>query len=82
MPFQRAHLMWATMNRTHYRNKREELITHLETASRKGYLSPKNHGTGRGIIFTAGNAVSQYHQSDLASFTLLIFFVTLLGYVC
>lgn len=52
----RAHLMWATMNRTHYRNKREELITHLEKASRKGSLDPQNHGTGRGIVFTAGNA--------------------------
>ncbi|KAI8445597.1 mannosyltransferase putative-domain-containing protein [Phakopsora pachyrhizi] len=51
----RAHLMWAKLNSTHIRDKREELIGYLEEADRRGAFSPKNWGVGRGIVFTAGN---------------------------
>ncbi|KAG0143192.1 hypothetical protein CROQUDRAFT_661603 [Cronartium quercuum f. sp. fusiforme G11] len=52
----RAHLMWATMNRTHFKNKREELITYLELVEKRGLLKPNRYGKGKGIVFTAGNA--------------------------
>ncbi|EFP86879.1 hypothetical protein PGT21_029178 [Puccinia graminis f. sp. tritici] len=51
----RAHLMWATMNSTHVRNKREEMIQSLEEFEREGLMSEENYGHGRGIVFTAGN---------------------------
>jgi len=51
----RAHLMWATMNSTHVRDKREEMIRNLEESERSGLLDEKNYGNGRGIVFTAGN---------------------------
>ncbi|OAV96985.1 hypothetical protein PTTG_00082 [Puccinia triticina 1-1 BBBD Race 1] len=51
----RAHLMWATMNSTHVRNKREEMIQSLEEFERLGLMNEDHYGQGRGIVFTAGN---------------------------
>lgn len=51
----RAHLMWATMNSTHIKSKREEMIQHLVSSERLGLLNPQFFGQGRGIVFTAGN---------------------------
>lgn len=60
----RAHLMWATMNSTHVRSKREEMIGHLEESDRLGLISEKYFGEGRGIVFTAGN-VDTYSRVSL-----------------
>ncbi|KNF06571.1 hypothetical protein PSTG_00444 [Puccinia striiformis f. sp. tritici PST-78] len=51
----RAHLMWATMNSTHVRDKREEMIKGLEESERIGLMNEEHYGEGRGIVFTAGN---------------------------
>lgn len=47
--------MWATMNSTHIKSKREEMIQHLVSSERLGLLNPQFFGQGRGIVFTAGN---------------------------
>lgn len=44
------------MDSTHFRNKRSELIAFLRRARSDGRLSPERFGTGRGLVFTAGNA--------------------------
>jgi alpha 1,2-mannosyltransferase len=51
--------MWATMNSTHVRNKREEMIQFLEKSERGGLMNEEHYGHGRGIVFTAGNVVRE-----------------------
>ncbi|CAH7688047.1 hypothetical protein PPACK8108_LOCUS22946 [Phakopsora pachyrhizi] len=54
------------MKSTHIRDKREELINHLDEADRCGAFSPENWGVGRGIVFIAGNFSGEplYLDSD------------------
>ena len=40
---------------------RDEMIGHLRNANAVGRMSEERWGTGRGLVFTAGNAVSSLY---------------------
>ncbi|KAM0752545.1 hypothetical protein T439DRAFT_286821 [Meredithblackwellia eburnea MCA 4105] len=52
---EQSHLLWSSMNSTMIGGLRASMISHLHRANKEGRMSKKAWGTGRGLVFTAGN---------------------------
>jgi len=53
---QDAALVWHSLNSTDIKNYRKNMIDFLVEAEKQGLMAPDKYGSGRGLVFTAGNA--------------------------
>ncbi|GAA5929822.1 hypothetical protein JCM3775_006564 [Rhodotorula graminis] len=54
--FNDAHVAWHSLNTSHVMGLRREMIGYLRAREKEGALSEAAWGTGKGLVFTAGNA--------------------------
>lgn len=47
---------WHSLNSSDVRGYRKQMIDYLVEADRQAFMDPKKAGSGRGLVFTAGNA--------------------------
>lgn len=50
-------LLWASQNSTVTFGLRDEMINYLRNCEKEGKMGKDAWGSGRGLVFTAGNAV-------------------------
>ena len=63
----KAHMLWSSLTSDDIARLRGEMIEVLREAEAEGLMGEKHWGKGRGLVFTAGNAVRCFHPSASSS---------------